>query len=279
MSPQIATLRPSSRPRRWRIVRASSRAWVGCSCAPSPALTTPAFRWRARKCGTPGEPWRMTIRSGDMAWRFLAVSSSDSPFSTELPLAEKLSESAESHFSAVSKEKRVRVEASKKRLTTMRPRRAGTFLIDALADRAHGLRRVEQKGDLVGSQGLDPEEVFGAQVGDRQCGPLEDPDLVRAVGLLEHHLDDFAARGRHALADVVGLDGELAVPAVDQDREADRARAARGRSRRPAPRGSSVPCRGRRRRAGPCGRSGRSRSRSSSAAAAARPSRGRRGTA
>ncbi len=57
------------------------------------------------------------------------MSSSDSPFSTELPLAAKFSESAESHFSAVSKEKRVRVEASKKRLTTMRPRSAGTFLI------------------------------------------------------------------------------------------------------------------------------------------------------
>ena len=57
------------------------------------------------------------------------MSSSDSPFSTELPFAAKESASAESHFSAVSKEKRVRVEASKNRLTTMRPRSAGTFLI------------------------------------------------------------------------------------------------------------------------------------------------------
>ena len=71
----------------------------------------------------------MTIRSGDIAWRLRAVSRSDSPFSTELPFAAKESASAESHFSAVSKENRVRVEASKKRFTTIRPRRAGTFLI------------------------------------------------------------------------------------------------------------------------------------------------------
>ena len=48
---QIATFRPSSRPFRWRMVSASSRACVGCSCAPSPALTTAALQWRARKWG------------------------------------------------------------------------------------------------------------------------------------------------------------------------------------------------------------------------------------
>ena len=128
-SPTIATRRPSIRPKCRRIVRASRSACVGCSCAPSPAFTTPARRCRARKCGTPGVPWRMTMRSGAIAWRLRAVSRSDSPFSTELPLAAKFKESADSHFSAVSKEKRVRVDASKKRLTTIRPRSAGTFLI------------------------------------------------------------------------------------------------------------------------------------------------------
>jgi hypothetical protein len=43
MSPQIATTIPSRlRPSRFRIVNASSRACVGCSCMPSPALTTAA---------------------------------------------------------------------------------------------------------------------------------------------------------------------------------------------------------------------------------------------
>ncbi len=112
----------------------------------------------------------MTIRSGDIAWRFLAVSSSDSPFSTALPLAAKLSESAESHFSAVSNEKRVRVEASKKRLTTIRPREGRDLLDRPLPDRAHGLRGVEEKRDLVGRQRLDPEQVLGAQARGRQAG-------------------------------------------------------------------------------------------------------------
>ncbi len=42
MSPQIATLSPAMRPKRWRIVAASSSAWVGCSLVPSPALITGA---------------------------------------------------------------------------------------------------------------------------------------------------------------------------------------------------------------------------------------------
>ncbi len=40
-----------------------------------------------------------------------------------------MSASAESTFAAISKELRVRVEASKKRFTTDLPRRLGTFLI------------------------------------------------------------------------------------------------------------------------------------------------------
>ena len=39
-SPQIATVRPSMRPLLRRMVSASSSAWVGCSCWPSPALIT-----------------------------------------------------------------------------------------------------------------------------------------------------------------------------------------------------------------------------------------------
>jgi hypothetical protein len=58
-----------------------------------------------------------------------AVSFSDSPFDSEEPLAEKLMTSAESRLAAASKEIRVRVESSKNRFTTVRPRRAGSFLI------------------------------------------------------------------------------------------------------------------------------------------------------
>ncbi len=58
-----------------------------------------------------------------------AVSFSDSPFDTDDPLVEKLITSADSRFAANSNEIRVRVEFSKKRFTTVRPRNAGTFLI------------------------------------------------------------------------------------------------------------------------------------------------------
>jgi hypothetical protein len=43
MSPMIAMRQPSSDGPRWRrSVNASSNAWVGCSCRPSPAFTTDA---------------------------------------------------------------------------------------------------------------------------------------------------------------------------------------------------------------------------------------------
>src|SRR5690606_41966348 len=45
-----------------------------------------------------------------------------------LPISLKATTSAESRFAAISKEVRVRVEFSKKRLQTVFPRRVGTFL-------------------------------------------------------------------------------------------------------------------------------------------------------
>src|SRR5688572_10867023 len=240
-SPPMPTDGPPSGPKRGRTVNASGRACVGCSCAPSPALTTPASRWRARKCGTPAEPCRITIRSGDIACRFVAVSRSDSPFSVEVPLPPlKFNESAESHFSAVSNEKRVRVEGSKKRLATIRPRSAGTFLIsrwpidriDSAVSRMSEIssgssspiprRSFERSAATFGGGGVKASgsPTPGADAGLR-ARLLQDPDFVGAVGLGEHHLDDLALRGRDALADVVRLDRELPVSPVDQDREAD----------------------------------------------------------
>src|SRR5438552_8000610 len=252
MSPAMTTFSPSIRPNRSRIVKASRSACVGCSWAPSPALMTPASRCRARKCGTPAAECRTTIRSGDIAWRVRAVSSRDSPFSTDVPFPPlKLSESAESHFSAVSKEKRVRVEASKKRLTTMRPRSAGTFLIGRAAidrmDSAVSRRRVisptsrcsiprrslERSAVIVCRLAvtarrpvISPIRDFRFPISVLRPRPLQDPDLVGGVGFAEHDLDDLALRRRDALADVVRLDRELAVPPVDQNGQADGARTA-----------------------------------------------------
>src|SRR5215207_6799424 len=68
----------------------------------------------------------MSIR---IASRLRAVSTSVSPLDTEDPAVATFTVSALSRFSANSNEIRVRVEASKNRLTMVLPRRAGTFLI------------------------------------------------------------------------------------------------------------------------------------------------------
>jgi hypothetical protein len=48
MSPRMTTLRPFRLPSFSRMVKTSSSAWVGCSWAPSPALTTGMPRTRLR---------------------------------------------------------------------------------------------------------------------------------------------------------------------------------------------------------------------------------------
>ena len=53
----------------------------------------------------------------------------DSPLETDEPFAAKLITSAESLLAASSKEIRVLVESSKKRFTTVFPRRVGNFFI------------------------------------------------------------------------------------------------------------------------------------------------------
>ena len=63
------------------------------------------------------------------ASKFLAVSFNVSPFFREEASAVKLITSALNRCAASSKLIRVRVEGSIKRLTTVLPRKAGTFLI------------------------------------------------------------------------------------------------------------------------------------------------------
>ncbi len=112
-----------------RIVIASSSACVGCSFAPSPALTIAARLTLASWCGTPALEWRTTIQSGDIASRFKAVSIKVSPFVTAEEETLMLTASAERRLAASSNDVRVRVEASKKRFITVLPRRVGTFFI------------------------------------------------------------------------------------------------------------------------------------------------------
>ena len=84
----------------------------------------------ASKLGAPDEEWRMMIISGFIASRFRAVSTRVSPLVVLLAEAEILKVSALILLAAISKERRVLVLGSKKRLITVRPRKVGTFFID-----------------------------------------------------------------------------------------------------------------------------------------------------
>ena len=70
------------------------------------------------------------MTSGLMASIFLAVSIRVSPFWTLLVEEEIWKVSALIRLAAISKDNLVRVDGSKKRLTTVLPRRVGTFFID-----------------------------------------------------------------------------------------------------------------------------------------------------
>ena len=74
-----------------------------------------------------------------------------------------LSVSALSRFSAISNDVRVRVLGSKNRLTTVRPRSVGTFLIARRADLLHRFSGVEDQRDFVGLEPGDSEQVARLQ--------------------------------------------------------------------------------------------------------------------
>src|SRR5438105_5525978 len=144
MSPTIEMILPSSDPSFSRNVSASSSAWVGCSCAPSPALMTLARTARATARGAPAAGWRTTRASAPIASRLRTVSCRDSPLVTLEASFWKLSTSAPSACAATSKELRVRVEASKKSVTTIRPGRIWCLGARALPARAAARSRLNR---------------------------------------------------------------------------------------------------------------------------------------
>ncbi|SKW23187.1 Uncharacterised protein [Mycobacteroides abscessus subsp. abscessus] len=90
---------------------------MGCSCVPSPALTTagppsPSAVHCASCAATPEAGCRTINASAPIARRVKAVSRSDSPLATDEPEALTLMTSALIHFPATSKETLVRVEFS-----------------------------------------------------------------------------------------------------------------------------------------------------------------------
>ena len=177
MSPSRPTVRPSIRPLARRIVIRSSSPWVGCSWAPSPALMIEQPTCWASRCGVPGVGWRTTMMSAPIASMFLAVSMNDSPLERLETLAEKSWVSAESRLAARLKLVRVRVEFSKKRLKTIRPWSAGTFLRLRVETSANDSAVSRIADDLLGREVLQPEQVLagpgggaGAEPGGRRVG-------------------------------------------------------------------------------------------------------------
>src|SRR5205823_5310815 len=156
------------------------------------------------------------------------------------PEAAKLSVSAERRFSAISNETRVRVDASMKRLMTSCPRSAGTFFtgrsLTSLKPSAVSRMRVISSGvsgsmprrSLVRSPEarIDQLPVASCRLpvftsGNRELATgnsfLQNQDFILVVRLRQLHLDHFVRVGRNGLADHVGVNGELAVAAVNQN--------------------------------------------------------------
>ena len=124
-SPTIAMRRPSNRPcQASRSVNRSSSPCVGCSCAPSPALITPASRCCARYAAAPADPCRTTISSTRIDTTVRSVSSSVSPLDIDEPCVNSGTGIAPSRCAASSNDTRVRVESSKNARHTATPRSA-----------------------------------------------------------------------------------------------------------------------------------------------------------
>ena len=147
--------------------------------------------------------------------------------------------SAESRFAASSKLDDVRVDDSKKRLTTVRPRRVGSFFISRSSERSK-LRAVPSSRSTSSRVEVGDRDQVPAR---RRLGRREqvvahermsaigvssgiEQDAVDLVDLDELHLDALAARRGQVLADVVGADRQLAVAAVGDDGELDARRPA-----------------------------------------------------
>ena len=108
----MATFFPSSVPSASRRVRASSSAWVGWACVPSPAFTIRAPVLRAARYGAPDSGCRSTIVPIPVRSSVRSVSTSDSPLVALLASIGRFTTCAPSAVAASSKLTRVRVEAS-----------------------------------------------------------------------------------------------------------------------------------------------------------------------
>ena len=123
-------------------------------------------------------------------------------------------------FSANSNEMRVRVDASKNRLTIVAPRSVGTFLIARSEISLNGtaVSRTRLICPAVSCSSPSRSLPSGAVT---PLAPRVEHDFVPAVELLDEHVHARAVRRLDVRADDVRLDGELAPAAVDEHGQPD----------------------------------------------------------
>ena len=120
---------PRSRPRRRRMVSASSSAWVGCSWLPSPALMTAQSTFCDSRLTAPDSRMAHDQHVGlHGVQRHRRVEQRLALLDRARCATYMLMTSAPSRLPASSKEVRVRVEFSKNRLMRVRPARRSRFL-------------------------------------------------------------------------------------------------------------------------------------------------------
>ena len=169
MSPTIATRRPLSRPLRWRRVRASSSAWVGMLVGPVPRVhdrgaAVAGQEVRAR----PTTACRITIMSGFIASRFLAVSSSVSPF-VHARGGGGDREAVRRQHPLRDLERRARARRGLVEEVDDRLAAQGRDLLDRpVQDLLEAVRGVEDGLDVAGLEGLDAQQVAVREAAHRR---------------------------------------------------------------------------------------------------------------
>src|ERR1700746_2861680 len=159
------------------------------------------------------------------ACKFKAVSFSDSPFCKLEVLAEILTTSALSRKAASSKDVRVRVLGSTKKLTSVFPRRAGTFLISRvpICLNASAVSRMKLISSADNSrrprrslrfQRVLMKFAFAFSFFDK-------PNAVRLVGVADLYPHFFIRCRRQIFSDVIGANWQLAMPTIGQCGELD----------------------------------------------------------
>src|SRR5436190_9486769 len=215
------------------MVKRSSKPCVGCAWRPSPALTTWTcvrpirFKCAAIRCGAPDCEWRTTNMSAFIATRLSTVSSSVSPLLVDDTPMLRLITSADSRFAAISNVVRVRVEFSKNRLNTERPRSSGTFFTSRSAIDANGTAVSSTRRMISGGSPSSVRRCVKSPAA-LSCGlrtACLGAERELAFVVARQHDREIARDGKTD-AGVRRLDGELASAAIHQHRELDARRPA-----------------------------------------------------